>query len=322
MKQLKEQLNGINKVIPKGSKVYYFDYPVYSNVGDMLIWKGTEKFLKENNIKVVKRLSYHLVNYLLGNRKLKIPKDVIILCQGGGNFGDLYNVHQNLRKLLVENLPEHKIVILPQSIYYNDKHIMEKDFTLFSKHKNLHLYVRDQNSYKIATQYLKNVYLSQDMAHALYPVISKREFKYNTLYFFRKDKERTEVDFTQIEIDPAHIFDWDQLYSSSDNKIINIFKKAHNSYKIYKYFPVNFLSKLWYLYASYKINQAIKMCSKYEEIITSRLHGHILACLMDKKNIVLDNSYGKNSGYYNAWTNQVKDAKLFNDHKENMVKQM
>lgn len=322
MKELKEQLNEINKVIPKGSKVYYFDYPVHSNVGDMLIWKGTEKFLKENKIKVVRRLSYHLVNYLINNSKLKIPKDAIILCHGGGNFGDLYNVHQNLRKLLVEKFPEHKIVILPQSIFYNDKQVMVNDFNLFSKHKSLHLYVRDQNSYKIASGYLKNVYLSQDMAHALYPVISNQKFKYNTLYFIRKDKERTEVDYTQIDIDPAHIFDWDQLYSSLDNKIINIFKKAHNSYKIYKYFHVNFLSQLWYLYVGYKINQAIKMFNKYEVIITSRLHGHILACLMDKKNIVLDNSYGKNSGYYNCWTNQAKDAKLFNDYKENMAKQM
>jgi Exopolysaccharide biosynthesis protein len=37
-------------------------------------------------------------------------------------------------------------------------------------------------------------------------------------------------------------------------------------------------------------------------VVTDRLHGHILACLMDKKHVVIDNSYGKNSTYMNQWT--------------------
>lgn len=286
----------------------------------MLIWKGTEQFLKNSKIRVIKRISYHLVEYLIKKSELHIPRDTIILCQGGGNFGDLYMEHQNLRKLLVKNFPEHKIVILPQTIYYNDLKGMVKDFEIFSKHKNLHLYVRDQISYKQVTPYLKNVYLSQDMAHAMYPIIENKKTKYSTLYFFRKDIEKVEVDYNDDQIDYSHMFDWDNLLSNLDNKIIDIFNNLHNSYKVHKYFPANLLSKLWYYYTGFKIRQAINLFSNYDEIVTSRLHGHILACLMDKKNKVLDNSYGKNSAYFNCWTNKVKGAKLIYDRKDYSTK--
>ena len=45
------------------------------------------------------------------------------------------------------------------------------------------------------------------------------------------------------------------------------------------------------------------------------MHGHILACLVDVPNIVIDNSYGKNSGYYKQWTSRVASASLFDDKK-------
>jgi pyruvyl transferase EpsO len=37
-------------------------------------------------------------------------------------------------------------------------------------------------------------------------------------------------------------------------------------------------------------------------VVTDRLHGHILAMLMDMPTLVLDNSYGKNSRYAAVWT--------------------
>ncbi|MEH7076805.1 polysaccharide pyruvyl transferase family protein, partial [Neobacillus drentensis] len=277
MMDLKNQLKRINDVIPRGAKVCYFDYPVHNNVGDMLIWKGTEQFFKECKIRVVKRFSHHLIDYLLNKQDkfIEIQKENIIVCHGGGNFGDLYSVHQKTRKLLVEKFINNRIVFLPQSIHYENKQKMQEDFTVFRKHKDLHLYVRDKKSFLIASKYLENVYLCQDMAHALYPINKKKTNKSNCLYFLRKDKER--VDSHIINAERVNEFDWHLLFSKIDLKIYRLLIRAHRSYKIQKIISPNLLSKLWYIFISHMINKAINFFNGYQTIITSRLHGHILA---------------------------------------------
>ena len=315
MAELKNQLDKLNNVLPRGAQVYFFDYPVHNNVGDMLIWKGTEQFFKENKIQVLKRYSCHLVDYLLKkqDKLIKIPKEAIIVCQGGGNFGDLYPVHQNLRKLIVGEFPNNRIVILPQSIFYEDKKAAKKDFAIFGNHKDLHLYVRDNQSFELARQYLKNVYLCQDMAHALYPLEQKNSDNLKTLYFLRRDKERVEATIAKgdgVEIDE---FDWHLLFSKVDMKLMRIFNRVHHSYKMIKMISPNILAKLWFIYNGYMINKAIKLFSDHQIIVTSRLHGHILACLMNKENKLLDNSYGKNSSYFQCWTNSIEHVELIED---------
>jgi len=54
------------------------------------------------------------------------------------------------------------------------------------------------------------------------------------------------------------------------------------------------------------IDEAIGMFARHNLIITDRLHGHILAVLMDMPTLVLDNSYGKNSRYASVWTERSR----------------
>ncbi|MGP4106336.1 polysaccharide pyruvyl transferase family protein [Virgibacillus sp. L01] len=317
MAELKKKLNVINSVIPTGSTVYYFDYPVYGNLGDLLIWKGTEKFFSENNIIVKKRYSnYESIRKLESNIKIKIPRDATIVCQGGGNFGDLYNDFQKLRKLLVSNYPSHRIVFLPQTIYYMDPKKMEEDFKLFRSHKDLHVYTRDEKSFTLAKSSLMNTYLCPDMAHSLYPIIetSQPVPMSNKLYFIRQDKERVESQVSLVE-KHSSIFDWHLLFSPKEKKILNMYKIIHRSSKVAKVTPNFLIPRLWSLYVSYLIKKAIVLYSQHKTIITSRLHGHILACLMNKSNVLIDNSYGKNLSYYQCWTKYEENV-TFIDHFE------
>ena len=41
--------------------------------------------------------------------------------------------------------------------------------------------------------------------------------------------------------------------------------------------------------------------SKYNFVITTRLHGHILSILLGVPSIIIDNSYGKNKRFYFSW---------------------
>ncbi len=92
MSELKHKLKDILSVIPPGSDIYYVDYPVHANGGDLLIMKGTEQFFVDNNIQVKAR--YSVLDF---PDVLNIPKGTIIVLLGG-NFGDLYPYHQRLRE--------------------------------------------------------------------------------------------------------------------------------------------------------------------------------------------------------------------------------
>ncbi|MEY8744162.1 polysaccharide pyruvyl transferase family protein [Paenibacillus tundrae] len=296
MEELKRHLRQILDVIPPHTEIYYLDYPVHSNGGDLLIMKGTEAFFQDNQINV--RARYSVLDCPLS---LKVPQNITIVLHGGGNFGDLYPAHQKLRERIIAQHPNHRIVILPQTMFYKSDIELKKTAQVFNRHKDVHFFVRDTLSYEIASKEFQqtNVYLSPDMAHQLWPLKSKRQPNADILYFFRKDIEKTQnqVKYESASEANAVFKDWETLYNRVDRKIIRMITSRLKSGR-----GSNFARWLWYKYSDRMVHTAIKEFNKYKTIKTSRLHGHILACLLDQSNILLDNSYGKNSNYYNAWT--------------------
>ena len=87
------------------------DVPYYTNIGDTLIWEGTKHFLKNIPHKCLYTASVETYK----NRPL--PPDTVILLQGGGNFGDLWRRHQDLRLEVIRAYPKNKIIILPQTVF-------------------------------------------------------------------------------------------------------------------------------------------------------------------------------------------------------------
>ncbi|KKC47545.1 hypothetical protein VE23_10935 [Paenibacillus sp. D9] len=304
MEQLKERLSLITRSIPKGSEIIYIDYPVHSNGGDLLIMKGTEAFFKAYGIRV--RARYSVLDFPDG---LKVPPSCILVLHGGGNFGDLYTKHQLLREKIVEQYPGHRIVMLPQTIFYKSELNIGRTAAVFNRHRDLHLYVRDTLSYEMARKKFKNikVFMSPDMAHQLYPIASASPPSGETLFFLRNDIEKTPQQELLERSGGASSAtkDWTSLYTAAERKALVVMMKLYR-------LPGarGPLQRIWYRYSQFLVNKAIREFGAYGSIVTSRLHGHILACLMDKPSVLLDNSYGKNTSYYNAWTNRVPGAEL------------
>jgi pyruvyl transferase EpsO len=302
MEGLKQQLRQILQVIPPGTSIYYMDYPVHSNGGDLLIMKGTEAFFKDYNIRVSSR--YSILDF---PENLNIPKDHMIVLHGGGNFGDLYPAHQKLREKIITQYPQHRIVMLPQTIFYKSEFEFERTAQIFNGHKDVHLYVRDTLSYELATQKFPEcyIYLSPDMAHQLWPIVSKGSPTRDLLCFFRTDIEKTREQEQLEGIGRGDYLDWISLYSRVEKKSINMIVRMmrRGSGRL----P---MQAIWGKYTDYLVDKAVKRFSGYRSVQTSRLHGHILSCLMDKPNTLLDNSYGKNSNYYHTWTSGIQTAQL------------
>lgn len=301
MDELKNELRQILNVIPPGSNIYYVDIPVHSNGGDLLILKGTEAFFKDYGIHV--RARYSVLDF---PDSLLIPKDHIIVLHGGGNFGDLYPQHQRLREKIVAEYPHHRIVMLPQTIFYKQESEFDRTAQIFNKHKDVHLYVRDTLSYKLASEKFNRccVYLSPDMAHQLWPIRHAGSPGKELLCFLRTDIEKTKEQEKLEAEGRGDYLDWSSLYSRLEQKsiklIVRLIRKGSG-------LPMH---AIWGKYSDYLVNKAIKRFGRYRNVQTSRLHGHILSCLMDKPNTLLDNSYGKNSNYYQTWTSGIKTANL------------
>ncbi len=91
VQQLREKIKNVLTPLIDNDYVY-LDLPYYSNIGDTLIWEGTKEFLQTLPYKCLYYASKDTFHYR------KLAQNVIILLQGGGNFGDLYRLHSEFRK--------------------------------------------------------------------------------------------------------------------------------------------------------------------------------------------------------------------------------
>ncbi|MGD2118536.1 MAG: polysaccharide pyruvyl transferase family protein [Chromatiales bacterium] len=282
--------------IPQGSKIVFFDFPVYGNVGDLMIWHGTLAWIRRE------KLVCQQTQTMLDRRFPSIDVNAIIICQGGGNFGDLYE-HQDYREEIVQKYPDNKIVFLPQTIFYKNQANLQKTAHILNQHSNLVIYLRDETSIDIANTYFKNAKILScpDMASFLYPLLDTNQEesreKYNRLYLKRLDIEQLPETYTDdINIDWQG--DWRNINQNEEfmirllQAVYRLLPPLRNSSIIYN---------VWKKLSLHMICKSARKFSIYQEIITSRLHGHILALLVEKPVWLLDNSYGKNRDYYLLW---------------------
>lgn len=295
-----------NSLLPLITANYAFlDIPYYSNLGDTLIWKGTLELLKKTKYKCIWSTNFN------ANLSKKISSDNIILLQGGGNFGDIWRKHQEFRMHVIEKYPQNNIIILPQTIYYENLKTLNSDATFFNKYPNVTICARDIASYKIAKEYFINnkILLLPDMAFCIDSI--PLQFKTNTesnLFIKRSDKEFN-ISNKYIIPDDTITLDWPLPYPSKAYKNLhrleNIIQRLNfNNLRNY------FINKYWQsIILPYHVKLAIDFISPYDNIYTTRLHGCILSVLMGKNIVLFDNSYGKNYSFYETWLKDLESIK-------------
>lgn len=313
MIELKGSLLKILDFIEDKNDVVYLDYPLHYNIGDILIFEGSISFFERNGVIIKKYLN--VFNLDIYHLKRNITDKTTIMCHGGGNFGDLYNIHQDMREDIVKAFPNNRIIILPQTAFFSDIKQQERSKKIFLTHTNIVMFARDLPTYELFKTFSDKTYLMPDMAHQLYQELSISNFVENkTLFFLRKDKE---ANISQKEIniiDDGDVYDWEDLITRQDEKL---YKRIKKIIKWNKFLGIgvldDFVFRVWHKHSLMLVNNFASKFSSYEKIVTSRLHGHILSCLIDKNSNIIDNSYGKNKAYYQLWTKDTGMASLLND---------
>jgi pyruvyl transferase EpsO len=266
---------------------------MYNNVGDSLIFTGTLELFNELGVTLVDALSAHEPNRL---KSLAVNKDTVFVLQGGGNFGDIYTLHQNFRHLLLKLYPGNKVILMPQSIHYIDKVKEKDDMEFYRSNANFILFVRDRYSFELLKAYdLKNLFLSPDVATMLHNQFTIKEVECKTLNFLRKDIEKL------CEGEELDSVDWVDIISKHFQNIIQFIKyltKKNNRLNIRL---LSFFLVKWY--HKKVIAEAEDYFINYSVVRTDRLHGMIFSQLLNKECNALDNSYGKLNRYISEWYN-------------------
>ena len=295
-------------------RVIIADAPYYDNIGDILIWRGAVDFLRENTIKLL---------HCYGAGYFPFPsldKDITIILTGGGNFGDLWRVFQDTRLEIIASYPENRIVMLPQSIYYQEEGLIEKDSELMARHPDLHLFARDQASYDIlSSRFNRNhIYLAPDMAFCIDTRLLAR-YRHRDigkrLYLLRSDKELNQ--HTPAALQEADVnSDWPK--PEKTKRLIRNLKRARRiSRDLLRYgVPTGIVESAIEVCGNRFIRENMtekgcKFLEPFSLIATTRLHTMILSVLLHKPVEYIDNTYGKLSAFAETWLHDLPEVKAY-----------
>lgn len=307
-----QQLNrlvrqSLTPLIP--SAYILLDLPYYSNIGDNLIWRGTEDFLKGLSSKCLGRHSQRTFHFR------PLPKDCTILLLGGGNFGDIWRSHQEFRLRVIESYPDNRIIILPQTIYYESEATFEEDIKRLSRHQHLTVCVRDHHSAELLKQkgFQRQLLTLPDMAFCIDRdtlLSKKRANSKDTLLLLREDKEAPPSRFignqTHAEIE---VRDWPNLIET--RRAARRYLRSHAAEESDAYFRTTFLPE--------RIREGVLFVSQYKMVYSTRLHVAILRLLLGLPVKLLDNSYGKNLSFYNTWLKESPLVTIPDEEEQEML---
>ena len=286
----------------------YVDYPLHTNVGDLLINLGCERFFLEHGLKLWRRYNY----YDFPKEIRGIDDNDVFLLHGGGNFGDIWFNFQSFRESILERYPRNRVIFLPQTVHFRSKEKLAAAARRMAAHRNLHVFARDLVSLEILQKAgLTNVSAAPDMAHSLWGIIkpTQETEKGSQLKLVRQDLEASTAPSGLTNI-KGTVVDWDNGTFSYSRQLLHLL--IVNTVKaVGRYGPPVNLHSLWYWHQDKMVQDGIGLFSRYEAIVTNRLHAMLLGLLLGRNVSAWDNSYGKLSAYYDSWLHDVPNLEFY-----------
>ena len=274
------------------------DLPYHANIGDTLIWKGEEEFLKTLTGQCLGKHCKDTFDFR------PLPTNCTILLHGGGNFGDLWRTHQEFRLEVMRLYPDNPIIILPQTIFYESDELFTEDVRKMNQHRHLTICARDNHSAELLSGkgFTGRLLTLPDMAFCINQEelqAKMAEATKTNLLLLREDKEQKAPSMFNAQCLMPEVSDWPQMqeYNAKARHVLMTYEdKNADTFFLDEFFPK-------------RINAGIELASSYKEACSTRLHFAILRLLLGMPVKMLDNSYGKNLDFYNTW---LKDSELAN----------
>lgn len=303
-----------------GREAVYWDLPYHNNIGDLLIWQGTADLLRSLRVNVLDNRSFDTCTF----PRLR-PATTIVL-HGGGNFGTLYPWYQAFRREVLRRYPDNPVIIMPQSVHYDDTpdalHTLTLDRRAYNAHPRVTMCARDTVSYDFMRAHFPqaNVLLAPDAAFSIddtrlrpYRDISPTA---DTIFIRRRDKEITpRADHPSLAALPPR--DWYDRPTPA-RRIADIIDPVWKRLSYTRFAPRWPGTIAKHLVSSYynsimlpdALRAGCTLIAPYRRVITTRLHSMILAAMLGREVLYIDNTTGKISAYVNTWLTRATDVAI------------
>ncbi len=309
--------NVLDALIPSGSDCALIDFPNHSNVGDSAIWLGEVAYLKQRKCRI--RYSCDAYNYNPQALCSAVAAGATLLMHGGGNFGDLYPLHQKLRERVVRDFPGNRIILLPQSIHFSAVEGLERSKAVYGAHQDLHILIRDTVSLEFARRHYSNpIYLCPDMALMVdFPPLTLKDKIAKLVILSRTDQEKL-PDIASGRISPeTRIVDW---LDEPEPRLDWLYRWAHRRLSWNSRIPRFILNRVALFAANsmawQRLDRGLDILGEADNVITDRLHALILSWLGGSPVLYVDNSYGKLSNFVRTWFQDMEGIAQCTDFPE------
>lgn len=300
----------IGRYAKPGDRYALLDFPDHANVGDSAIWLGATQVLRQLTGRPPVHVSGAAKGGLAGLKR-RLGTGTIYLA-GGGNFGDLWRGHQELRERILAAFPHNRIVQLPQSIHFESAAPLARLAGAIGRHGAFHLLVRDRSSAAFARRHFDcPIELAPDCAFGLGPLAPVAEPRHRLLCLRRTDQEQVPADWSATAALRPRIADWIREPRLPTLRL----KLAATAGRLRRGGgpDAGAAGSAFDRLARLRVARGVGLLSTGQEVITDRLHGHLLCVLLGIPHVALDNSYGKISAYYRDWTIGVDGAEFAAD---------
>lgn len=267
------------------------DFPEHWNIGDSAIWAGEIALLERLHGRRAAYVSH--VRYPVAEIGRLMPAEGLIYLHGGGNFGDIWPAYQAYREAVLEQYRGRRVVQLPQTIHFDRRDGVERMKRLIAAHGDFHLMVRDHESHALATREFDcNVVLSPDAAFGIDMArFPRHPAPRGILCLLRTDKERrTDATDGRALFVGARIEDW-ALHGKNRDLAERIVRKGFKTLSLRATMLPR--ERAFAAMAEARVARGFVQLDRAEVVVTDRLHGHIMATLLGKPHVVIDNYYGK-----------------------------
>lgn len=303
--------------------VALIDAPNQRNVGDSLIWEGEIAYLERLGCNI--RYVCDLNGYDAADLRRALPQGGTVLLHGGGNFGDLWLGHQELRERVVQDLPDYRIVQLSQSIFFASIERAREADRVLGAHADFRVLIRDSLSIERAETILPSLKVTfcPDMALGYSPAFLRNapHDPQEVLVIARADKESasglSSVDPDWLTPHRIHVTDWGlhakdpfawrfaRLVARFNHKLVAVRRRFRVPVPT---LPQWMIKRVITTINKLNADSALRLYSSARIVVVDRLHAHVLSMLLGLPHVMLDNNYRKLRGVFDDYTGAFSTA--------------
>lgn len=277
--------------------------PEHSNIGDHVIAVQEEKFVNKylsayDFVEITESQCRNWRDLL----KKYMPKDAVIAITGGGFLGSLWymNGEKTVQEILSDYF-EHKIIIFPQTMFYEESDRGQKLFKqakkIYARCKDLTIFLREEKSYHIALSLVgktANCQLIPDIALSLEG-------------YDKETMKKEEIAALCLRTDLESIL--------SENQKEEVKRYVLKHYKVVEQISMFDSNRVTKENREERINSKIYELKKYSLVITDALHCMILCAVSGTPCIAINNISKKLEGVY-QWIKHITYIQFISDVNE------